>query len=219
MSDATPDVITDDLILAALNRAECHRGYQGAPQWAALEHLSISNRSKKGRQVKARLPELAQAGLLRQSKQYGVIQWALTPKARKRLGEVPDAARSLPESPQHRRWRDARDAAEQEIEGFYLSVRDSVDAAADLLSMPMPPGPSSDEWFEVGERLHRACRLLASATHCLHEWAEPPEDKADDDERSEPSDARFPVDERRRRESRRAGRRNPVWWHERDGAF
>jgi hypothetical protein len=214
MSDATPDVITDDLILAAAHRAECHRGYQGAPDWAVLEHLSVASRTKKARQVKARLPELAQAGFLKQSKQHGVIQWALTAKARKRLGEVPEVARSLPESPQHRRWRDARDAAEQDIEGFYLSLRDGVDEAADLLSMPMPPGPPSDAWFEVGERLHRACRRLGSATHCLHEWAEPPDDRSDHDEHGEPSDAGLPVDERRRRESRRAGRRSPVWWHD-----
>jgi hypothetical protein len=53
MSEPTPDVITDDLILAALHRAECHRGYQGAPDWAILEHLSVSRRSKKARQVMA----------------------------------------------------------------------------------------------------------------------------------------------------------------------
>jgi hypothetical protein len=215
MSETTPDVIADDLILAALRRAECHRGYQGAPDWAVLEHLSVSSRSKKARQVRARLTELAQAGFLEKGRKYGIGQWALTAKARKRLGQMPEEVMlSLPESPQHRRWRDARDAAEQDIEGFYLGLRDSVDAAADLLSMPMPPGPSSDAWFEVGERLHRACRRLGSATYCLHEWEEPPEDKADPDERSEPSDAGLPVDERRRREARRAGRRTPSWWHD-----
>ncbi len=103
--------------------------------------------------------------------------------------------------------------------GFYLSLRDSVDAAADLLSMPMPPGPSSDAWFEAGERLHRACRRLGSATYCLHEWAEPPEDQADSDDGSEPSDAGLPVDARRRREARRAGRRNPSWWHDSQSTF
>jgi hypothetical protein len=212
MSDATQDTISDDVILAAIHRAECHRGYQGAPDWAIQEHLSIASRTKKARQVKARLPELERAGFLERGRRHGVGLWALTAKARKRLAEVPEAALSLPESPQHRRWRDARDAAEHEVEGFYLSLRDSVDAAADLLSMPMPPGPSSDAWFEVGERLHRACRRLGSATHCLHEWAEPPEDRSDHDDRTDPSDAGLPIDARRGREARRAGRRNPSWW-------
>ena len=146
------------------------------------ENASISGRERRSRtslslslpgplcQVKARLPELVEAGFLDKGRKYGIGQWALTAKARKRLGEVPEVTRSLPESPRHRRWRDARDAAEQDVEGFYLSLRDSVDATADLLSMPMPPGPSSDAWFEAGERLHRACRRLGSATRCLPEW-------------------------------------------------
>jgi hypothetical protein len=74
MSETTPDVITDDLILAALSRAECHRGYQGAPDWAVLEHLSVTSRSKKARQVRARLPELAQAGFLEKGRKYGIGQ-------------------------------------------------------------------------------------------------------------------------------------------------
>lgn len=224
MSDATPktpppEVITDGVILAALWRAECHRGYQGAPDWAILEHLSLTSRTKKARQVKARLPELMQAGLLSQSRREGIGQWFLTAQARKRLAEVPEAMASLPESPQHRRWRDARDAAEYEIEGFYLGLRDAVDAAADLLSMPMPPGASSDAWFEMGERLHRACRRLGSASHCLYEWAESPEDESDRDERREPSDAGLTPDERRRREARRSGRRTPAWWHDSQSAL
>lgn len=210
-----PEIITDDVILAALRRAECHHGYQGAPDWEVLEHLAITSRSKMGRQVKARLPELVQAGFLEQGRKSGIGQWAFTPKGRKHLAQVPEAAASLPESPQHRRWRDARDAAEEEIEGFYLRLRDCVDATADLLSMPMPPGPSSDAWFEVGENLHRACRRLASASYCLHEWVEPSEDKAEPDERTDPSDEGYLPDERKRREARRAGRRNTrSWRHE-----
>jgi hypothetical protein len=218
MSDVTPDIITDDLILAALDRAECHHGYQGAPRWAILEHLSITPQSKKGRAVKAQLPKLGQAGLIKPGRQYGVEQWILTPKGRKYLAQIPEATASLPESPQHRNWRDARDAAEQEIEDFYLRLRDCVDAAADLLSMPMPPGASSDEWFEIGELLHRACRRLGSATYCLHEWAEPPEDQADPDDGTDPSDDRYPDDERKRRQARRKGRRNTRSWQDTESA-
>jgi hypothetical protein len=138
------DAISDDLILAALSRAECHRGYQGAPDWVIEEHLALRRGSRQARQVKRRLPELVQARLLKQERRHGVGHWLLTPKARKRLAQVPEAMPSLPESPQHRRWRDARDAAEAEIEGFYLSLSDAVDAATDLLAIAMPPGPPSD---------------------------------------------------------------------------
>jgi len=214
MAGSPLDVITDELILAALSRAETHHGYQSAPDWEVLEHLSLARRSKKARLVRARLPELVEAGFLSQSRRHGVTVWASTAKARKRLAQVPEVMVSLPEAPQHRRWREARDEAEHEIEGFYLALRDGVDAAADLLSMPMPPGASSDAWFALGERLYRACRQLGSATHILHEWGEPSDDKADHDERSEPADAGLTPDERRRREARRAGRRNHRLWHD-----
>jgi hypothetical protein len=218
MTTQHPDVITDDLILAALDRAECHRGYQGAPRWAVLEHLSITPQSKKGREVKTRLLKLLQAHLIKPGRQNGIEQWILTPKGRKRLAQTPEVATSLPESPQHRIWRDARDAAEQEIEGFYLRLRDCVDVTADFLSMPMPPGASSDAWFEIGERLHMACRRLGSATYCLHEWVEPPEDQADHDDRTDPSDDRYPADERKRRQARRNGRRNTRSWRDHESA-
>lgn len=212
-----PDAIPDDLILAAIDRAECHRGHQGTPDWCIEEHLAVRRGSRQARQVKARLRELERAGLLKQERQRGFVLWLLTPKARKRLAQAPEAMASLPESPQHRRWRDARDAAESKIEGFYLGLRDAVDATAALLSEPMPPGPSSDAWFEAGERLHKACRRLGSAAHILHEWAEPADDKADDDERDSPSDTGLTPDERARRRSLRSGRRNHRQWHDSQG--
>jgi hypothetical protein len=207
----------DALILAALARAECHRGYQGAPDWTILEHLAIRTRSKSAREVKARLPKLVEAGLLAPSRRHSIAQYTVTPKGRKHLSQASTGTTSLPESPQHRRWRDARDLADHEIEGFYLGLRDCVDTAADLLSAPIPPGSPSDAWFAIGERLHKACRRLGSATYCLHEWREPSEDQADSDDCTDPSDARYPDDERKRRKARRSGRRNTRLWDYDDG--
>jgi hypothetical protein len=217
MARTSPDAIPDDLILDALHRAECHRGHQGVPDWGIEEHLAARRGSRQARQVKARLRELERAGLLKQERRRGFDHWLLTAKARKRLTGAPEAMASLPESPQHRRWRDAHDAAEHEIEGFYLQLRDAVDATADLLSEPMPPGPPSDAWFEAGERLRRACRRLGSATHIIQEWAEPSDETADDDEHSSPSDAGLTPDEQRRRRSIRSGRRNHRLWHDSQG--
>jgi hypothetical protein len=66
--------------------------------------------------------------------------------------------------------------------------------------------------FEMGARLHDACWRLASATHCLHEWTEPGEWCADVDDYREPGDEKADADERRRRQARRAGRRNARNW-------
>ena len=141
--------------------------------------------------------------------------WELTSAGRRRLqrarraGSVPP----LPESPQHRAWRDARTAAAQEIERFRASLRDRLDEAALLLEADEPP--HSDAWFELGEALQRACRRVASASHCLYEWVEPHDLRADVDDHLDPIDEGLDPAERARRRARRAGRRNIRLWDER----
>jgi len=44
------------------------------------------------------------------------------------------------------------------------------------------PPAFSDQWFELAERLRSDCWMLGSASHCLHEWAEPDDRYADIDE-------------------------------------
>jgi hypothetical protein len=114
----------------------------------------------------------------------------------------------LPESPQHRQWRNARTLAAQEIERFRATMRDAVTEAGALLGST----PGSDAWFELAERLHRAARRLGSATYCLHEWMEPDDDRADIDNHVSPADLTLNPRERQQREARRAGRRNTRLW-------
>jgi hypothetical protein len=92
-------------------------------------------------------------------------------------------------------------------------VRSAVDETAALLDSR--PAASSDAWFELSERLGRAVWRLGSATYCLHEWAEPSDEVADIDDRSDPGDERLADDERARRRSHRAGRRNVALWRDR----
>ena len=75
-------------------------------------------------------------------------------------------------------------------------------------------GAGSDVWFELAERLRASARSLGSATYCLHEWAEPDDERPDIDDHSDPGDASLAPAERRRRELRRIGRRNTHLWAE-----
>ncbi len=90
------------------------------PVWAILEHLALRPRSATARHVRARLEALHAAGSLDCVRRHGVTTWALTSSGRRRVrravrgGELPP----LPESPQHRAWRNARVAAAQELERF-----------------------------------------------------------------------------------------------------
>jgi len=147
--------ITDVLTLAVVDRAVHHQptGTQrGAPVWAVYEHLGVSSRSRAGRDLRARLAAL-DGSALRRGKRHSVEMWELTPAGKRRpsrlrgKGGLPE----LPESPQHRAWREARALAEQRIEGFRMALLDDVERTRDLLGSPQVPGyPSSDVLFELG---------------------------------------------------------------------
>jgi hypothetical protein len=179
MSTKQPaDEIPDDIILAAIDRAARHSQRQAVPMWKVQEHLSVPRRSGQGRQVRARVLALADVGLLRARRRHGVAVWTLTAAARRRLRRAPGIAEALPESPQHRRWREARVLAEQEIGRFAGRLRATLAEAQAMLDAEGAPA-SSDDWAAVASRLSRAASLLSSATHCLHEWGEPSDEAAD----------------------------------------
>jgi hypothetical protein len=210
---------SDELVLAAIERAARHQAHDrsAVPVWAILEHLGLRARSAPARHVRARLDALHAAGSLACARRHGVPTWALTGAGRRRLrrasraGELP----ALPESPQHRAWRNARTAAAQELERFRRLVREHLERGEALLDADPPP--HSDAWLELAEELQRACRRLASASHCEYEWAEPDDARADIDEHVEPADRRLEPARRRLTRARRAGRRNILLWDEREG--
>ncbi len=199
--------IPDVTVLAAIDRAERHRGRPGVPVWLIFEHLGIPRRS---RRVRAQLQALVQDGAIEQRRAHGVDIWALAPSGHRRLqgaGRV-----DLPESPQHCQWRNARTLAAQEIERFRTMMCDAITEASALLS----DTPGSDVWFELAGRLQGAAWRLGSATYCLHEWMEPGDDQADIDDHVSPADLTLDPRERHQRQARRAGRRNTRLWSDVD---
>jgi hypothetical protein len=172
-----------ELVLAAIERAYRHSGRDApeVPTWAIYEHLGFPTRSGPARRVYARLSLLQEAGWLEPARRVGIPMWVLTSAGRRRLqrarrgGKVP----GLPESPQHRAWREARAAAAQEVERFRQELRPCLEQA--LLLLDVDPLADSDAWFQVGERLRAPCRRVGSAVHCLREWQEPDDAHADID--------------------------------------
>lgn len=209
-----PEPPRDELVLAAIERAGRHRAKAtlAVPVWAILDHLDVARRSATARHIRSRLEALEAAGSLARSRRHGVPTWELTSSGRRRLqlargaGGLP----ALPESPQHRAWRNARTAAAQEIERFRAGLREQLHEAELLLEADPPP--QSDAWLELAETLQRSCRRVGSASHCLHEWAEPDDARADIDEGLHPTDAQLDPSERVHRRALRAGRRNIGSW-------
>ena len=203
----TESPIPDDVVLAAVERAERHRGRSGAPVWVIFEHLAIPRRSRRVR-VQIRAP--VGQGALRETRSHGVILWEPTPSGRRRLTRMPPV--ELPESPQHQAWRNARTLAEHEIGRFRDGLRTLLDEATALLN----ESGTSDLWFDLAERLRLSARRLGSATYCLREWAEPDDEVADLDDYVEGDDQWLGREERQRRRTLRAGRRNTRLWSDSD---
>jgi len=202
--------IPDEFVLAAIERAQRHRTHDspGVPIWQVKEHLGLPKHSPHVRRV---LSALVQAGVLQPARAHSVELWALTGKGRRRLRSAQGV--ELPESPQHSAWRDAHTLAQQDLERLRTSLGTQLAEASVLLG---DEDAHSDAWFELAERLRRAAWVLGSATHCLREWPEPDETRPDVDEQAEPGDAQLAEKERRRRQARRAGRRNTTRWSDTD---
>jgi hypothetical protein len=111
----------------------------------------------------------------------------------------------LPESPQHRRWSQARSRAEQEIVRLRQDVNDGLDEGAKLLDLNPPI--HSDAWFALAEHLRQIMSYLGSATHIINEWAEPDDMHPDIDDSHDPGDEDRPVRELVMRRRLRIGRR------------
>jgi hypothetical protein len=74
------------------------------------------------------------------------------------------------------------------------------------------PETDSDVWFALKHDLERGARLMAATTYMLREWPEPDDAQADVDDLTSPGDEQYNEDERKRRQYRRRGRRNPFLW-------
>lgn len=207
---------TDELVLAAVERAARHRatGTDAVPIWAILEHLALARRSAAARHVGSRLDALREKGWLERSRLHGIPAWALTSRGQRRLQRARRAGGlpALPESPQHRAWRNARTTASQEIERFRASLSARLIDAALLLDAD--PSARSDDWLALADRLQRSCRRLGSASYCLYEWREPDDARADLDDGRDAGDDALEHSERSRLRAQRSGRRNLALWED-----
>lgn len=180
-------------ILGAIDRAEVHDEHDHASRADIAAHLGFAHSSWTTRRLRPQLDALRSAGRVRDVSRYGLDLLALTAAGRRALGKAQSAGEViLPESPQHRIWRHSRTLAHERIDGFRQALRGALAEAGTLLGAENVP---SDAWFDLAERLRKACWQLGSASYCLHEWPEPDDSRADTDE-----------------ETRFRGRRNVWQW-------
>jgi hypothetical protein len=172
--------VSDAQLLAAIHRAEVHDQHDDASRADIAAHLGFVHNSWTTRRLQPQIDALRSAGRLRDVRRNGLDLLALTATGRRALEKAQSAdAVILAESPQHRKWRHSRTMAGDRIDGFREALRTSIAEVGALLDAQQTP---SEAWFEFGKRLSAECKRLGSATHCLFEWAEPDDARADVDE-------------------------------------
>ncbi len=175
--------IPDELLLAAIDRAERHRGREDDPGIGlsvVKDHLGLPRHGGTTSSLRPKLEALENAGLIRRFRRRSSEVMTLTAEGRQRLDALRGEIDPLPEAPQHQVWREARAAAGERIAGFRGDLRGALDEAIRLLEADHES--DSATWFALSERLHQAGRLYASAIHCLREWPEPDDSHADNDD-------------------------------------
>jgi DNA-binding PadR family transcriptional regulator len=181
-----------ELVLAAIERAERHRIRHSDPDLhhdqsnqpgvlfaTVKEHLGLAAAGWTTIRLRPTWDELEAAGLIQQARIRGRAVWTLTTAGQQQL----DAIRSsgglgaLPESPQHRRWREAHDIAGKRIGEFREHLRRVLREAIGVLDAH--DQPDSDGWYAQSQRIRDAYERLESASYCLNEWHEPDDSRAD----------------------------------------
>jgi DNA-binding PadR family transcriptional regulator len=170
---------SDDLVLAAIERAICHRGRNEPETLDSIkQHLGLPHNGWTTLQLRPKLEALETHGLIVQSRLRSKAVWDLTPEGRTLLDLI-RANITLPEAPQHQYWREARNAAGERIAGFRGDLRGALEEAIGLLEADHEA--TSTTWFALSKRLHQSGRLFASAIYCLREWPEPDDSQPDTD--------------------------------------
>jgi len=174
-----------ELLLGAIDRADRHRrntDNPGASVANIKEHLGLPHNGATTIRLRPIWQNLEADGLIEQTRHRSHAYWHLTRSGHRHLAAAQDASGlyQLPESPQHRRWRETHAAAGQRIGEFQDDLREAIGEVAWLLDADRQP--ESGEWYAIGEKLKRICERVGSATHCLYEWPEPDDMSADIDE-------------------------------------
>lgn len=169
------------LVLAAMQRAQLHSGEGRFLKREVIEHLGLRRTATTTRRLRAPFKALREEGLIVEVGAQGASHWRLTGVGERRLAAMRRAGEvgELPDSPQHRRWRNARQLAGRRIEEIKGEAVDLLKEAERLVT---EPDAGSAVIGELRAHLWWSLERLALATYCLREWPEPDEACRDPDQ-------------------------------------
>lgn len=160
---------TDREVLAALERALRNEETIDGGIWLSevAQHLAITWHSGTARILQPIMARLSNQGLVRQSRRNSTL-WTLTDDGRK---QVAHASVTLPESPQRRRWRQARELAEEHRHQMLQDLIAAIIAATELINACEPV--TAKDWQQCGELLTSCCDAMAHVNFALNESVDP----------------------------------------------
>ncbi len=173
---------SDLQILAAVERAQRH--CDSVVLGKVSQHLGFKDTPATTRRLRPQLEALRDVdGSLASESWHRSQVWAITRRGRGRLAAARrrGTVEPLPESPQHRTWRHARETAAERLEEICGEVLAALAEADEVLGGSEKPPGDSTAHFEIGKRLGREFRQLGIAVHCLREWPEPDDARRDVD--------------------------------------
>lgn len=183
--------VAENLVLAATERAQLHGSRYGDPVvlMEIAVHLGFEKGAYTTRRLRPMLVGLTDARALKESRRSSRERWALTRAGRARLTRARrDGELQLPESPQHRLWREKHAQAVEGMRDYRARLGEALAQAGVLID---DESGDSMRWQTLSKRLKVRSELFGSAIHCAREWAEP------DDATRDVWDAR-PLEDRRR---------------------
>jgi hypothetical protein len=162
---------SDLLVLAAIERAECHEQVEGVLWGDIPMHLGLESKAATTVRLRPQADALIAADEVRQFRRGGSKVRGLTDAGRARLAVARKAGEplELPEAPQHKEWRHARAKVAGAIEWLRDQLRSKFEQGQRSRSNDQAD-PAA--WLAHGARVQSRCGQLAVAYYCLHEWPE-----------------------------------------------
>ncbi len=180
----TSGPVSETEVLAAAARAELHRIRRKGPYIGDIaNHLGWRYSGAATVRLRPHLTRLVAAGDLAsveppRYKRRGQI-WTTTARGRRRLTSSEPV--ELPESPQHRRWRQDRDVAAWALDGVRARAAAVMDEAYELLTAEKGHRPLTDsDVYRLIRRFEARFKALALAIRMCERWPEPSDAVADD---------------------------------------
>jgi hypothetical protein len=172
-------------VLAALARSEL----QATTRYPGLEgiahHLGWRFSGQATRHLRPNLDRLTAAGLVATENprphEPRRQEWTITPAGRLRLASA--APVDLPESPQHRRWRQDRDVGAWALPAVQAEAWTVTEEVYELLTMHPTrlPDLTDDLVQGLARRFDEAFAATTLAIRMCRQWPEPSDLSADDD--------------------------------------